>query len=244
MPPDYQPEATRQGIKALGGLGKPLNICLKQEIDRLQAVLRSLRTILANLKLAIAGTIVMSPELAGALDSLFDARVPAPWEKVSQLIAPTMGVWFTNIANRADQLTNWLKGGRPMTFWLTGFFNPSGFLTASRQEVCRQHSKDGWALDDCVNTFEVLKQEKEDVKHGPSEGIYIYGLFLDGARWDKARGALTDSEPKVRFAGLPVLHISATAEKRKSQGDLLRVPGVPRAEADWTQLRLNRRSSQ
>ena len=87
--------------------------------------------------------------------------------------------------------------------------------------MCRAHSKDGWALDDCVNTFEVLKQEADDVRAGPSEGIYIKGLSLDGARWDKARNALTDSEPKVRFSSLPVLHISATGEKRKDDKEIL-----------------------
>ena len=73
---------------------------------------------------AHAGTIVMSPDLANALDSLFMARVPDLWTKVSQLVSPTMGVWFANILNRADQLTTWLRSGRPFCFWLTGFFNP------------------------------------------------------------------------------------------------------------------------
>jgi len=218
-PPDFNPDNVRTSIKGLGGLGKPLNICLKQEIDRLQKVIKTLRTMLANLKLAIAGTIVMSPELASALDALFLARVPAvlAGPKVSDLQAPSMGVWFANILNRNEQLTGWLKNGRPLTFWLTGFFNASGFLTANRQEVCRMHSKDGWALDDCVSTFEVLKQEREDVKHGPSEGIYIYGLFLDGCKWDKGRQSLVDSDPKVLYAPLPILWISATGSVDKTK---------------------------
>jgi len=184
----------------------------------MQMVLKKLKTVLSDLKLAIAGTIVMSPMLAGALDALFNAKVPDPWAKVMPVslpLQPNIGVWFANMSNRADQLTNWLKDGRPYCFWLTGMFNPSGFLTASRQEVCRAHSKDNWALDDCVDQFEVLKQERDDVKSGPSEGIYIYGLSLDGARWDKQRNALTDSEPKVRFSPLPVLYVTATGEKRK-----------------------------
>ena len=224
LPPDYNGENVKVSIKSLGGLGKPLNICLKQEIDRMQKVIKTLRGACASLKLAIAGTIVMSPELADSLDALFNAKVPEPWAKVMPVSLPqqpNIGVWFANMSNRADQLTTWLKNGRPVSFWLTGFFNPSGFLTASRQEVCRAHSKDGWALDDCVDTFEVLKQEKDDVKHGPAEGVYLHGLSLDGARWDKQRGALTDSEPKVRFAGLPVLHIAATAEKRKGGKEIL-----------------------
>jgi dynein heavy chain len=243
MPPDYKPELVRQSIKSLGGLGKPLNICLKQEVDRMQTVLKTLRSACSSLKLAIAGTIVMSPELAGALDALFMARVPEPWAKVMPVSLPqqpNIGVWFANMTNRVDQLSSWLQNGRPISFWLTGFFNPSGFLTASRQEVCRAHSRDGWALDDCVNTFEVLKQEKDDVKHGPSEGIYIHGLSLDGARWDKGRGALADSEPKVRFSGLPVLHISATAEKPKNRKEILYecpIYTCPPRAAHGTQLR-------
>jgi len=243
LPPDYNGEAVKQSIKSLGGLGKPLNICLKQEVDRMQAVLKSLRGACSSLKLAIAGTIVMSPELAGALDALFNAQVPEPWAKVMPVSLPqqpNIGVWFANMSNRADQLSLWLKNGRPMTFWLTGFFNPSGFLTASRQEVCRSHSKDGWALDDCVNTFEVLKQDKDDIKHGPAEGIFIHGLSLDGARWDRQRGALTDSEPKVRFAALPVLHISATAERRKGGKEILYecpIYTCPARAAHGTQLK-------
>jgi len=243
LPPNYNGEAVKNGIKVLGGLGKPLNIVLKQEIDRMQMVLNALRKILSDLKLAIAGTIVMSPMLAGAVDALFDAKVPDPWAKVMPVslpLQPLIGVWFANMLNRAEQLTTWLQNGRPLCFWLTGFFNPSGFLTASRQEVCRAHSKDGWALDDCVNTFEVLKQERDDVKAGPAEGIYIYGLALDGARWDKGRNALTDSEPKVRFAPLPVLWISATGEKRKAGKELwyeCPIYTCPARAAHGTQLR-------
>uniref|UniRef100_A0A7S4MJ94 Dynein heavy chain n=2 Tax=Prymnesium polylepis TaxID=72548 RepID=A0A7S4MJ94_9EUKA len=229
-PPDYNGENVKVSIKALGGLGKPLNICLKQEIDRLQKVLKQLRSDLAALKLAIAGTIVMSPELADALDALFMARVPAKWAKVSDLVAPSMGVWFVNILNRAEQFTGWLKNGRPLCFWLTGFFNASGFLTANRQDVCRQHSRDGWALDDVVSTFDVLKQDKDDVKHGPSEGIYIYGLFLDGCKWDKGKGELTDSDPKVIYSPLPVLHIAATGSVDKTkQRDTIYAAPVYRA---------------
>ncbi len=76
LPPDYREDETRAAVKALGGMGKPLNICLQQEVDRLQKVLSTVRASLASLKLAIAGTIVMSPELANALDALFLARVP------------------------------------------------------------------------------------------------------------------------------------------------------------------------
>lgn len=61
----------------------PLNIFLKQEIDRMQRVLTAVRTTLTDLKLAIDGTIIMSENLRDALDNMFDARVPTLWKKVS-----------------------------------------------------------------------------------------------------------------------------------------------------------------
>ena len=119
-----------------------------------------------------------------------------------------MGVWFVNILKRAEQNTTWLRNGRPLCFWLTGFFNPTGFLTANRQEVCRKHAKDNWALDDVIDYSEVTKQERDEVRKGPDEGCYFYGLFLEGCKWDKPGNKLTDSDPKVLFAPLPVLHVT------------------------------------
>ena len=81
LPNDYKRDDVAAGVQRLGG-AKPLNICLQQEVDRLQVVLSTVRSSLANLALAIAGTIIMSPDLTNTLDALFMARVPASWTKV------------------------------------------------------------------------------------------------------------------------------------------------------------------
>ena len=60
----------------------PMNIFLRQEIDRMQRVIISVRTTLTDLQLAIDGTIIMSENLRDALDNIYDARVPTLWKKV------------------------------------------------------------------------------------------------------------------------------------------------------------------
>jgi dynein heavy chain len=57
--------------------------------------------------------------------------------------------------SRYEQWDKWLKHGRPKSYWLPGFSNGSGFLTAVKQEVARANS--GWALDDVVTFTEVHK---------------------------------------------------------------------------------------
>jgi hypothetical protein len=63
-----------------------------------------------------------------------DCRIPGEWLKKSWE-ASTLGVWFSGLLLRYDQLFKWLNNGRPKAYWLTGFFNPQGFLTAVKQEV-------------------------------------------------------------------------------------------------------------
>ena len=90
---------------------------------------------------------------------------------------------------------------------MTGFFNPQGFVTAMRQEVTRAHK--GWALDSVVVHNEMTKMMKDDVTSAPAEGVYVYGLYLDGAGWDKKAGKLIEPTPKVLFVQVPVVHIYA-----------------------------------
>lgn len=62
----------------------PMNIFLRQEIDRIQKVIKEVRSTLSDLKLAIEGTIVMSQNLRTSLDAMYDARIPERWLKVSR----------------------------------------------------------------------------------------------------------------------------------------------------------------
>lgn len=46
--------------------------------------------------------------------------------------------------------------------------------------------------------FKVMEMEDAtDVKSPPKDGLYISGLWLDGARWDRKRKCLVEALPGV-----------------------------------------------
>uniref|UniRef100_A0A1B8Y548 Uncharacterized protein n=1 Tax=Xenopus tropicalis TaxID=8364 RepID=A0A1B8Y548_XENTR len=173
---------------------QPMNIFLRQEIDRMQRIISLVRTTLTDLKLAIDGTIIMSENLRDAFGLLYDARIPERWKKASWE-SSTLGFWFTELLERNKQFSSWIFESRPNCFWMTGFFNPQRFLTAMRQEITRANK--GWALDSVILCNEVTKWMKGDITAPASEGVYVYGLYLDGAGWDRRNLKLMESKPKV-----------------------------------------------
>ena len=59
LPGDYIPHEVRERLKKMGAIA-PMNIFLRQEIDRMQRVITVIRLTLQDLQLAIEGTIIMS----------------------------------------------------------------------------------------------------------------------------------------------------------------------------------------
>ncbi|KAH9641787.1 hypothetical protein HF086_003913 [Spodoptera exigua] len=205
VPPNFDPHEVLSRLRSYGTLNSMV-IFLRQEIDRMQKVIELVRSTLTNLLLAIDGTIIMNEALRDSLDNIYDAKVPKIWLKHSWS-SSTLGFWFTELLERTIQFSNWCFQSRPNSFWMTGFFNPQGFLTAMRQEVTRAHK--GWALDMVTLHNDVTKLTYEEVKTPAPEGVFVHGLYLDGAGWDRRNMRLCESTLKIVYTALPVVHIYA-----------------------------------
>jgi dynein heavy chain len=210
------------------GFSIPLNVFLYQEVTRINGVINNVSRTFRDVILAINGDIIMTPELQNALNFIYDGKPPVSWyidpsgAKMAWS-APSLPAWFDGLIERNNQLYKWLNETRPITYWMTGFFNPQGFLTAARQEMTRRHKAEKWALDDVTIKPDVTDYyDLRKIKEAPSEGFYIQGLFLQGASWEKSNKTLRESAARELFTPLPVLKITAiqtaTANKIYSSG--------------------------
>ena len=55
----------------------------------------------------------------------------------------------------------------------------------------------------------VTRFSREDIHDAPPEGVYIHGLFLEGASLDRKSGKLVESKAKVLFEQMPVIYMYA-----------------------------------
>jgi len=176
---------------------------------------------------AIDGSISMTPDIVDSINAVFDFRVPAKWQydptgaEISWM-TPALAAWIKGLIDRHFQLNNWISKERPPSFWLTGFFNPQGFLTSMKQEVTRQRKAQNWSLDQVEYTTDVMKEiiQGDDGKiegkqlTAPGEGVLIHGLYLEGAGWNKGEKRLEDSKPKELFYQFPIMHVSAMSTQK------------------------------
>lgn len=130
-----------KGPRGLGESGQynliPLNIFLYQELQRFQSILTIVRRTMVDMIDAIDGSIIMTPEIVDSINAVFDFRVPRKWQydptgaEISWMTMQLAG-WIKGLMDRHFQLSNWIFKERPPSFWLTGFFNPQGFLTSMK----------------------------------------------------------------------------------------------------------------
>lgn len=71
---------------------------------------------------------------------------------------------------------------------------------------------------------EIIKKEKDEITSAPKDGVYIHGLYLEGARWDPVINSLAESHNKEPLSRLPVLHICAVQEDKHDNKNIYECP--------------------
>lgn len=94
-------------------------------------------------------------------------------------------------------MNDWIENGAPPNYWISGFFFTQSFLTGAKQNYARNHTV---AIDLIDYDFIIISDEsKYDLTKPPPDGVYVFGLFVEGCRWCTDKEALEESMPKVLY---------------------------------------------
>lgn len=178
-----------------------MNTVLLQELLRFDRLLSIVRSSLINIGKAIIGEVVMSLDLEAIGNAVFDNKTPAAWMKRSYPSLKPLASYIVDFVERLEFMQKWIDEGAPPSFWLSGFFFTQSFLTGIKQNYARKYVI---PIDEIDMDFEVFSGSGDlDKDKTPKDGAYVYGLYLEGARWDAEIDKMSESAPKVLFTKMP-----------------------------------------
>lgn len=168
----------------------PYTAVFLQEGERMNALMTCMRSSLQELQQGLKGIVNITDSMRATHASLAANTVPVEWTRLAYPSMKPLSAWFIDLLLRIEQVARWRETLRlPSSIWISGFFRPHALFAAARQTHSR---KIAVPISEIELQYEVTPYTWEGVTHadveaedGSKQGIFVHGLFLQGAGWDK-----------------------------------------------------------
>lgn len=143
------------------------------------------------------------------------------WGHVFLSLKPLMS-WIEDFKKRVDFMRSWVEKGKPAVFWFSGFCFPQAFITGTLQNYARVKKV---AIDRISFSFRYIDDAKpENISEPPEFGVYVSGMFLEGARWDYDKHCIEQPRAKELYSELPMVHLVPEVDREVPETGIYRCP--------------------
>ena len=162
--------------------------------------------------------------------------VPDLWKEKSYPSLKPLGSYISDLITRLQYLQKWIDKEQPKVFWISGFFFTQSFLTGILQNYSRKHQI---PIDTLAFDFDFFEEptepERLDERYSePEDGCYIYGLYLEGCRWDFGESRLAESLPKVLTTLAPIIWFKPVKQEEAKEFQHYKCPVYKTSERKGT----------
>jgi dynein heavy chain len=180
-----------------------MNTVLKQELIRYNRLMDTMRKSLKSIALAMKGLIVLSAELDEMATQMFNNQTPALWKKKCYPTLKPMSSFVMDFVDKMNFFQSWIDNGQPISYWISGIYFTHALLTGALQNYARKYNL---PIDLVVFDFQIQATDNpKDMTSQPEDGIYIHGLYLEGAVFNYEKMELDESKPKVLYGVVPII---------------------------------------
>lgn len=179
-----------------------MNTVLIQDLTRFNGLIATIHSSLSDIRKAIRGLLLMSLDLEQVFNSIFDGKTPAMWLANSYPSLKPLGSFTNDLVERLKFFQAWIDDGIPVIFWLSGIYFTQAFTTGTAQNYARKYT-----IPIDTLTFDFSFPREQEPVEKPSNGVYTWGVFLEGCKWDFSAWELRESEPKQLYTMMPLIWI-------------------------------------
>lgn len=180
-----------------------------QEYEQMANLCDLIKKNCSDVKEAVDGKLTMNESIERLIGFISAKRVPPKWIADGFATTRALASWETSLKNRIEQLKQFAENdnGIPVVVFINRLFNPLSYLTAIRQIAARGGTQELDKLDIYTEPSSVYMNSKnEPVSLKLNSGdVPIYGMHLQGCRFDEENRVLEESRPKEKFFVMPII---------------------------------------
>lgn len=148
-------------------------------------------------------------------------KVPDQWS-FAYFSTKSLSNWKEDLSKRYEFFREWTTGGHPTAYWISAFTFPTGFTTSLLQKFSRK--RDSPPIDKLEFDFIPQNKPLAEFMDGPKDGAFIYGLFLEGSKWDEEKQCLTEPEVMELNVTMPVIWFRPISKRTKPPQNVYECP--------------------
>jgi len=200
LPKPWNVEKVQEKFPAM--YEESMNTVLIQELGRFNGLIKVIHSSLADIQKAIKGLMLMSLELEQVFNSIFDGKTPGMWLDQSYPSLKPLGAYTNDLIDRIKFFQTWIDEGIPVSYWLSGIYFTQAFTTGAAQNFARKYT-----IPIDTLTFDFGFPREQEPTEKPPNGVYTYGVYLEGCKFDWDVWELRESDPKVLYDRMPLILI-------------------------------------
>jgi len=191
----------------------PFGFVLMHECSRMNELLNEIRSSAESLNQMLYGEVCTNESVKSLMGAIDASMIPQQWSMFDFPTLKGLGPWFVELLERVEKLLFWADHGtRARSIWISGLFCPALQFTATLQVEARKQKLplEHFFIQGKITGYEwdtILPAYNDD---DTIHGVFVHGMFLDGARWDSIGVCLAEQRPKERYPKLPIMHIQST----------------------------------